>query len=298
MGAIVHFPPDLKEWLTHNIRRGATAEPLIAAMTEQGFNPGIASALVHAFVSAAETGRPFPGDSIEIDDPASNAQQYGGFRTQKLAEGNVLQAGERVVHVALRCASPALIVLDDFLSAEECDQVIALAKPRLKPSTITDPASGKTIVSADRTSDGMFFRLGEHALIADIERRIADVLEMPMENGEGLQVLHYRAGAESSPHFDFLTPGNAENNASIARSGQRVGTFLLYLNDVEEGGGTYFPEIGLTVAPRKGGALYFEYCNDMNQLDGKSLHAGARVVRGEKWAATKWVRQKTYVPAA
>lgn len=297
MGAIVHFPPDLKDWLAHNIGRGATAAPLIAAMKEQGFNPGIATALVNAFVSAAQAGQPFPVDSIEMDDPASNANQYGGFHARKLASGNVLQAGDRQVSVTMRSSRPALIVFDAFLSMEECDQLMTWAKPRLKPSTITDPLSGKTVISENRSSDGMFFRLGENALIERIEHRIADLIEMPVENGEGLQVLNYRPGAESAPHFDFLTPGNAENNASIARSGQRVGTMVMYLNDVADGGGTFFPEAGLTVVPKKGSALYFEYCNDMNQLDGKSLHAGARVLQGEKWAATKWMRQKTYVPA-
>lgn len=298
MGAIVHFPPDLKDWLTHNIQRGATAAPLIDAMRQQGFNPGIATALVNAFVLAAQNGRPFPVDSIEIDDPASNANEYGRFSAKNLASGNLLQAGDRTVKVAMRLASPALIVFDDFLSIEECDQLIDIAKPRLKPSTITDPVSGKTVVSENRSSDGMFFRLGENALVERIERRIADLLGMPVEKGEGLQVLNYRPGAESAPHFDFLTPGNAENNASIARSGQRVSTMVMYLNDVADGGGTFFPEAGLTVVPKKGSALYFEYCNDMNQLDGKSLHAGGRVLQGEKWAATKWMRQKTYVPAA
>ncbi len=297
MGAIVHFPPDLKDWLTHNIKRGATAAPLIDAMQQQGFNLGIATALVNAFVTAAQHGKPFPVDSIEIDDPASNANRYGGFSSQKLASGNVLQANDRQVRVALRSSSPALIVFDNFLSQDECSRLIDLARPRLTPSTITDPVSGKTVVSENRSSDGMFFRLGENALIERIELRIADLIEMPMENGEGLQVLHYRPGAESAPHFDFLTPGNAENNASIARSGQRVSTMVMYLNDVVDGGGTFFPEINLTVMPKKGSALYFEYCNELNQLDGKSLHAGTRVMQGEKWAMTKWMRQKKFVPA-
>jgi prolyl 4-hydroxylase len=297
MGAIVHFPPDLKDWLTHNIQRGATAAPLIDAMKQQGFNSGIATALVNAFVSAVQAGRPFPHDSIEIDDPASNANEYGGFRSRKLGAGNVLQAGDHQVRVALRSSSPALLVFDGFLSDDECDQMISLDKPRLQPSTITDPVSGKTVVSENRSSDGMFFRLGENTLVERIERRIADLIEMPLENGEGLQVLNYREGAESAPHFDFLTPGNAENNASIARSGQRVSTLVMYLNDVADGGGTFFPEANLTIVPKKGSALYFEYCNDMHQLDGKSLHAGGRVLQGEKWAATKWMRQKKYMPA-
>jgi prolyl 4-hydroxylase len=294
MGAVVHFPPQLKEWLIHNIKRGAPAASLISAMTTQGFTNEIATALVGAFLSAASSGKPFPSDSIEVDQSTSDEYRYEAVR---FASGNVIKTGDRSVRVAMRAASPAIAVFDNFLSLDECDQLIAMARPRLSPSTITDPMTGKTVVSENRSSDGMFFGTGENALLSQIEQRIADLIRMPIENGEGLQVLNYQPGAQSSPHFDFLTPGNAENTASIARSGQRVSTMVIYLNDVPDGGGTSFPEAGITVMPKKGSALYFEYCNSLNQLDGKSLHAGMPVIDGEKWVATKWMRQKKFVPA-
>jgi prolyl 4-hydroxylase len=293
MGAVVHFPPELRDWLVHNISRGVPAAPLIAAMTEQGFSNEIAAALVGAFFSAASAGTPFPTDSIEVQS-ASEAYRY---EAPRFASANVIAAGERKVRVAMRAASPVLAVFDDFLSADECDRLIAMARPRLAPSTITDTMTGNTVVSENRSSDGMFFRLGENPLLVQIEQRIADLIGMPVENGEGLQVLNYQPGAQSAPHFDFLMAGNAENAASIARSGQRVSTMVIYLNDVMDGGGTSFPEAGITVMPKKGSALYFEYCNSLNQLDGKSLHAGTPVISGEKWVATKWMRQKVFVPA-
>ena len=122
-------------------------------------------------------------------------------------------------------------------------------------------------MSPDRTSEGMFFRLAEAPWLATLDARISALMQMPMENGEGLQVLRYAPGAQSRPHFDFLMPNNAANQASIARSGLRV-------------------------MPRKGNALYFEYCDDHGQLDGRTLHAAAEVRAGEKWVATKWMRQR------
>jgi prolyl 4-hydroxylase len=76
-----------------------------------------------------------------------------------------------------------------------------------------------------------------------------------------------------------------------------MSTLIVYLNDVVEGGATAFPEIGLSVTPRRGHAVYFEYANSRQQLDGKSLHAGAPVIRGEKWAMTKWMRTRRFVLA-
>jgi prolyl 4-hydroxylase len=76
-----------------------------------------------------------------------------------------------------------------------------------------------------------------------------------------------------------------------------MSTLIVYLNDVPQGGATAFPEIGLSVTPRRGNAVYFEYSNSRQQLDGKSLHAGAPVIEGEKWAMTKWMRTRRFIPA-
>jgi prolyl 4-hydroxylase len=76
-----------------------------------------------------------------------------------------------------------------------------------------------------------------------------------------------------------------------------MSTLIVYLNDVPDGGETVFPEVGLSVSPRRGNAVYFEYANSRQQLDGKSLHAGGAVVQGQKWALTKWMRTRRFVPA-
>jgi prolyl 4-hydroxylase len=188
-------------------------------------------------------------------------------------------------------------LLDDVFSPAECDALMALAMPRLRPSTIVDPLTGLDTVSAARSSEGMFFRLGETPLVSRLDARLSSLMNLPVENGEGLQVLRYRGGEQSVPHYDFLMANNAANAASLARSGQRVSTLIVYLNDVQRGGQTAFPESGLAVTPRQGCALYFEYCNSAGQLDPQSLHAALPVLAGEKWIVTKWMRQRRFVPA-
>jgi prolyl 4-hydroxylase len=110
-------------------------------------------------------------------------------------------------------------------------------------------------------------------------------------------VLRYGPSTRTTPHFDFLIPSNAANRASLARSGQRVSSLVIYLNHVASGGETVFPEIGLSVVPQPGNAVYFEYTNSQQQVDYKSLHAGAPVLEGEKWAVTKWMRTQRFVMA-
>ena len=119
-------------------------------------------------------------------------------------------------------------------------------------------------------------------------------MDRPVENGEGLQILHYRKGGEYRPHFDYFPPEDPGSQAHLKRGGQRVSTMVIYLSAVEDGGGTNFPEIGLTGIPKKGSAVYFEYCNQDGAIDPLTLHAGMPVLAGEKWIATKWVRQFKY----
>jgi prolyl 4-hydroxylase len=207
------------------------------------------------------------------------------------------QAADRSIRVLARTGQPVLAVLGGVLDAAECEELIAMARGRLKPSTVTDPRTGRDVTTEKRASLGMFFRPLENPLIERIDRRLAGLMNLPVAHGEGLQVLHYPEGAGSEPHFDFLVPANDANRASIARSGQRVATLVSYLNDVPAGGETIFPAAGWAVSPVRGNAAYFEYCNSLGELDHASLHASRAVQRGEKWVATKWMRARPFVSA-
>ena len=91
--------------------------------------------------------------------------------------------------------------------------------------------------------------------------------------------------------FPYELKGSQQH---LAVGGQRVSTLVMYLSDVEQGGETTFPDVGVSVVPKKGAAVYFEYCNSQGQVDPLSLHAGNPVIKGEKWIATKWMRQRKY----
>ncbi|MDB5955303.1 2OG-Fe(II) oxygenase [Ramlibacter sp.] len=292
MNERIGFTRELRDWVLHNVDRGVPPGPLARTLAEQGFDGEAATAVVETLWSARARGVALPEDGIDAEEVQAARYRY---EEPRLPTGISIDVGDRRVRVALRLERPMVAVLDGVFSPEECDALIALTQPRLQPSTLVDPASGQDVTSAKRTSQGLFFRPQENALIDRIDRRLARLMGLPLANGEGLQVLHYAAeGAQSAPHFDFLLPTNSANQASISRSGQRVSTLVAYLNDPEEGGETVFPEAGISVAPRKGSALYFEYCNSAGQLDPLSLHAALPVLAGEKWVATRWMRQRAF----
>ena len=293
MGTNIRLTSELKGWITNNLQRGCQPADLVTAMVDQSFEPRIANAIIGAFVKAHAAGAALDGPSLEVElDSAEYVHEI-----PRLARGNVIDAGDRRVPVLLRLEQPALAVRGGVLSDDECKQLIELARPRLERSTVVDPLSGVNAAADYRNSEGMFFRLEESSFISRLDQRIARLMNAPVENGEGLQVLRYGPGGHSAPHFDFLLPSNPANEASLARSGQRMSTLIVYLNDVDQGGATAFPEIGLSVAPRRGNAVYFEYANSRQQLDGKSLHAGTAVLEAEKWALTKWMRTQRFVAA-
>ena len=190
---------------------------------------------------------------------------------------------------------PRVVVFGSLLSDDECDGMVALARPRLARSETVQTETGGSEVNPLRTSSGMFFARGENPLCARIEARIARLLQWPLENGEGLQVLHYLPGAEYRPHHDYFDPSKAGTATILKRGGQRVGSLVMYLSTPEKGGGTSFPDVSLEVAPIRGNAVFFSY--DRPHPITRTLHGGSPVIAGEKWVATKWLREGASIRA-
>lgn len=203
---------------------------------------------------------------------------------------------------------PRAFIYHNFLSKDECEHLISLAKPYMEKSTVVDSETGKSKDSRVRTSSGTFLQRGKDKIIRNIEKRIADFTFIPVEHGEGLQVLHYEVGQKYEPHYDyFLDQFNTKNG------GQRIATILMYLSDVEEGGETVFPAAkgnvssvpwwnelsecakkGLSFKPKMGDALLFWSMRPDATLDPSSLHGGCPVIRGNKWSSTKWLHVAEY----
>jgi len=187
---------------------------------------------------------------------------------------------------------PKLSVHDGFMTKDECAQLIALAEPRLRQSTIIDASTGKDVVGTQRTSSGMFFKRGENPLVMEIEKRLEELTGVPVENGEGLQVLRYEVGQEYRPHNDYFDKDKPGYDQHMGNAGNRICTVLMYLNTPEEGGATIFPDVGLRVQAREGNALWFQYPTP--DATSKTFHGGEPVQKGVKWVATKWYRGKPY----
>jgi prolyl 4-hydroxylase len=253
----------------------AVARAVLAQTLPQGATRALSSALPILQPQPQQ-----PGPAVAVPEPDLRGAP------------SLLRLPDREVQVLLTMQRPRVVLFGGFLSDDECDALMDLSRPRLARSETVDHQSGGSEVNAARTSDGMFFQRGEAPLIQRIEQRIAALLQWPVDKGEGLQILRYRPGAQYRPHFDYFDPAQPGTTAVLRRGGQRLGTLVMYLHVPAHGGATTFPDVGLEVAPVKGHALFFSY--DRPHASTGTLHGGAAVTEGEKWVATKWLRESAY----
>jgi prolyl 4-hydroxylase len=275
--------PQLRQWIIEQAQAGHTAESVLQSMRASGWTEDVAVEAMestlrgHLENQAVAQGLP---PAVTVPEP-------------KLDESPLyIDAGDRRVHVLQAMFNPRIIVFGDLLSGQECDELIALATPRLARSLTVATKTGGEEVNADRTSNGMFFQRGENELVRRIESRIARLVGWPEENGEGLQILHYTPGTEYKPHYDYFDPNEPGTPTILRRGGQRVATLVMYLSEPEKGGGTTFPDIHMEVAPKRGNCVFFSY--ERPHPSTKTLHGGAPVTAGEKWIATKWLRERKF----
>jgi prolyl 4-hydroxylase len=207
---------------------------------------------------------------------------------------NTVRTPDRQINILMTLATPRIVVLGNVLSDEECDALAAFSDQRMERSPVVADADGGMQLHAHRTSSGAMLQRGETELINRVEARLAALANWPVERGEGMQVLRYEPGNEYRAHFDWFDADAPGPRKHLERGGQRLGTFVLYLSDVEQGGGTAFPAIGLEVQPQKGGAVFFVNTDPYGAPDRRTLHAGMPVVKGLKFVANKWLRERRY----
>eukprot|EP00249_Psilotum_nudum_P009659 c22073_g1_i1 orf=164-1066(+) len=260
--------------------------------------------LVALGIVAVPTGRSSPespsGAAISLRLPAISIMQHVARHDKK--DDDELE--DKRTWVEFLSWEPRAFVYHNFLSKEECEYLINLAKPHMVKSTVVDSATGGSKDSRVRTSSGAFLHRGQDKIIRGIEKKIADFTFIPVEHGEGLQILHYEVGQKYDPHYDYF-----HDEFNTKNGGQRIATVLMYLSNVEAGGETIFPSAkvnssslpwwddlsecakeGLSVRPKQGDALLFWSSKPDGMLDPSSLHGGCPVISGDKWSATKWMR--------
>jgi prolyl 4-hydroxylase len=283
------LPQTWQDWIMENLARACSPLDMANSMARSGqHSMAVARAAIDEAlrIQAGEGGAPAPQEASAFQAP----REMPFIDVSR----NIISVPDREVEVLFVLKKPQVILLGNVLSAEECDAIVEHCGTRYTRSTVTAEADGASVVHEGRTSEMAFIQRGEAEVAERIDRRLAALAHWSPECSEPFQLQKYGKTQEYRPHYDWLDPDSAGHRSHLARGGQRLATFILYLCDVEQGGGTVFPALGLEVFPKKGNALWFLNTDSNHQPDQQTLHGGAPVVSGTKIIANKWLRQGRY----
>ncbi|MBX3765166.1 2-oxoglutarate-dependent dioxygenase, partial [Burkholderia cepacia] len=178
----------LRDWLQRHVTEGFEAESLVASMVQSGYDRAFARRVVdEALTARAPAPVVAPAPTPAADEAVENS--------------NAVHTADGDIPILFAIETPRIVLFQHFLSDQECDELIAIGRNRLKRSPVVNPDTGEENLISARTSQGGMFQVGEHPLIAKIEARIAQAVGVPVEHGEGFQVLNYQPGGEYQPHF-------------------------------------------------------------------------------------------------
>ena len=182
-----------------------------------------------------------------------------------------------------------IFVVREFLSKAECDQVIEKIDQDRVPSGLLAPTGDPEF----RTSESCNLRVTD-AINKTVEAKINALTGIEPTHGETIQGQRYAVGQQFKPHHDFFYTDQPYWPEQEKSGGQRTWTAMIFLNEPEAGGQTYFPKANVRVTPRTGNLLIWNNLNEFGEPNAYSLHTGMPVEGGTKYVITKWYRERTW----
>jgi hypothetical protein len=246
---------------------------------------------------AAEQGSPAAGKQLLLlaestNEPVLPAAISAAFWQEVRAKIRIEQLLAPPERRSLSDA-PRIRIIEGFATPAECRWVIEAAREHLAPATVFDHDTGGLILDPARNNSAVSLMFEQMDVISEILRtRISVATRIPVRVFEPPQILRYEVGQEFVPHQDFMDEDSGGFREQLAGSGQRIATFLIYLNDDYDGGETEFPRVGLRFKGRTGDALFWANLDTAGRPDRLTLHAGLPPTEGEKWVFSQWIRER------
>lgn len=254
------FTPDWEEWIDLNLRLGNCKKIMFQKSLDQGYSYNVLKNKI--------------GIDYQVDaNHAANVEQVA------------LRVGQRI-----KARNLDIYTIPGFLTSEECASVVALIQGEelLESTTFNAANPNEKQVNSQRTSNTCYFQKDD-PLIQLVDSRICKTIGINNRFSEKIQGQKYTVGQEFKAHTDYFDPVVLKENPGI--QGQRTWTFMIYLNDVEEGGYTSFPYAYTSVKPRAGTAVIWNNRTAARKENVFSTHCGMPIVAGEKYILTKWFKE-------
>lgn len=253
---------------------------------------------LNLLVFAAERGSESARGQLRALTGRAPEPAHGDLQWRRLAQHIDLKYWLSAPPGQTLCANPVVRVHQGFVTDSVCAWLIEQARPNLKRALIYDPVGGKDVADHMRTNSAAGFDLMHADLVqVAVQWRMSAAVGISVQNMEGPTVLHYAVGEEITNHYDFVNPRIPNYGAEIAQRGQRIITFLVYLNDDYEGGETDFPDLGLRYHGAKGHGLFFTNALPNGEPDLRMVHAGLPPKDNEKWLMSQFIRNRIVLGA-
>jgi prolyl 4-hydroxylase len=258
-----------QEWVDTNLARGCDTQELHNIMRNNGFATDIIKQMM--------------GDSY----PSEPSQENNDNPIDYLALSQTMDKHlEKTGAVPLENDALQIYTIDNFLTAEECERLVTLTEAGLQPSTVTHDNGDK----AFRTSETCHLD-PNNAFVKYIDEKIAQTLGVNPSFSEAIQAQRYAIGQEFKAHHDYFAPDMDIYSDFTEQMGQRTWTFMIYLNDTRQGGGTHFPYLDQIFYPQQGKAVIWNNLYPDGVPNRNTLHHGMPVEAGKKVIITKWFRE-------
>jgi hypothetical protein len=188
--------------------------------------------------------------------------------------------------------APLVRCFAGLVPAAVCDWLERRTEGLLRRALIYDPHQGGVADHMRDNSIAAFDLANVDVVQTLVQHRMSAACGLPVRNAEGPTVLHYAAGEQITNHFDFINVGTDNYDDYIDRHGERVVTFLVYLNDDYDGGETDFPRVGVRHKGTRGEGMFFTNALPNGKPDPRSVHAGLPTTRGTKWLLSQFFRNR------
>tara|TARA_A100001011_G_scaffold128109_1_gene135148 strand:+ start:1595 stop:2386 length:792 start_codon:yes stop_codon:yes gene_type:complete len=253
------------DWIFENIKKDSNENDLLETLLSEGFDISQCKMALGLELSI--------DDLVQVKESPIIQQKY--YSNKKIPVDNIQNVPAEIYEV------------ENFLSKADCQRLIYEITSKLRPSTI---ASSGEYDPTFRTSSTCDLGYRDSTLINDIDKKICDFIGIDISHGEILQGQHYLEGQEFKEHTDYF---DADQLLLHDKGrGQRTYTFMIYLNNVLEGGNTEFPKLNRMFSPEIGKALIWNNLNEDKTLNGNTTHQAHPVLKGNKTIITKWFREK------
>lgn len=268
-------------WVDDNLQRGCDKEELRSILKKEGFSP--------AQIDKAIAPQHFLNyEKKKVIVEQTLADRHDGADYLALANINMTRSDFHADVNPYQSPLLQLFVWDDFLSPEECQKLLVVIGENLRPSTITQ-SNGD---DAFRTSSTCDLSLLNDEFVNVIDTKISQKMGINSSFSEGIQAQRYQVGQEFKAHTDYFEPHTNEYLQFAQREGQRTWTFMIYLQNTPQGGGTKFIDLRHTFYPKAGQAVIWNNLDENGYPNPHSMHHGMPVEEGEKIIITKWFRAK------